>query len=267
MILDESWELKNKQANNFDDDQESFDYIENHQMPNIILASYIQYELDRLFYESNELHRDNKIIYNEDKTRIYFNTNLMTYLGEDALIVGQLTQDGDITKCEFNPSMERLRKLGFDDTKTPEAPEFFTDLKEIYFETDKSIELNCQHIIDDRRSRFPKKYQKEAPAVLRTKINQAIDFAKEIAKRNYKFIIPTYYPESKRIQFLMPIYLNSEDFPHKRPDLALVLNPSTNAAGEAYYEAKTALNLVHAYVDARLIAKPYEPWLTKDVIK
>lgn len=267
-ILPEPWEWKNEEPYiNDDNEEEKENFTKNQRMPNVILANYLKYELDRLFDEADNSNQ--KIIYNKDKTKIYFNTNLIDIYGHDLLIVGYLDKSKTyIEKCVFNPQKRQLLSFGFDEDAKPEVPRFFNTLEEIFFYADKEIDTDYEHIITDRTFRFPLEYQQKSAQELTTLLEHSIDFAIEIAKRNYKFIIPTYYPKSRSIQFLMPIYLDTNKFTHTPPDMALVLNPVKNNNGDLiYYEAKTILDLHQVYIDARLIAKPYEPWLTKDVIK
>ena len=70
-----------------------------------------------------------------------------------------------------------------------------------------------------------------------------------------------YYPAKKRIQLLMPIYLETSYT--SRPDFALVLTPH---AQEKLYTPETILGLDEVYQDARLIAKPEESWLNPKII-
>lgn len=67
-------------------------------------------------------------------------------------------------------------------------------------------------------------------------------------------VVPQFY--NGEIQFLMPVYLGTE-FSGK-PDFALVL-----ALDESnIYLGTTILTVEMAYQNARLIAKPDNPWLT-----
>lgn len=82
----------------------------------------------------------------------------------------------------------------------------------------------------------------------------AVSFASRLAERNYKLIVPQYWPKTNGIQFLMPIYLSGEFA--GRPDLALVLEKRATC-----YQGTTILTLDMAYQNARLVAKPDDFWL------
>lgn len=250
--MDEPWEYKNRIDENFD-------------CP--ILKSYLEHELNRLFYEDEQLHMANKIVFNRDNTKILFNTNLLDRFAHDLIIVGDVVVIGGkkcITDLQKAPSIQYLRQAGFDNIQ-PISPEFFSDINEIVFHCDWDIDSNMAkytHIIKQRIERFPEKYKCLDSSALSNKLDNAIQFAKKIAQRNYKFIVPMYYPSSNRIQLLMPIYL--ENSSNCQPDFALVLTPHPD---EKLYTPETILGLEEVYQDARLIAKPDESWLNPQIIE
>ena len=154
--------------------------------------------------------------------------------------------------------------MGFD-SSDPMPPTFFKDINEIIFHSDWEIDQDIakyEHIIEERLERFPEKYRELSADDLGLKLDSAINFAKRIAQRNYKFIVPMYYPTQRRIQLLMPIYLATSYTSH--PDFALVLTPH---AQEKLYTPETILGLDEVYQDARLIAKPEESWLNPEIIE
>jgi hypothetical protein len=75
-------------------------------------------------------------------------------------------------------------------------------------------------------------------------------------------VVPQYYNNS--IQFLMPIYLGTE-FTGK-PDFALVLSYD-DSTGTPLYRGTTILTVEMAYQNARLLAKPDNPWLITSLQK
>ena len=235
---------------------------------NPILKSYIEYELGRLFYEHEKLNRENKIVYNSDKSKIVFDTNLLDKFGNEIWIMGDIITIDDnehIENPEISPNILNLTKCGFNKNTSLLPPEYFTNIDEIIFHCEwyidyKDIEKN-NHIIEERRSRFPQRFKSLHTTELGLKLQSAIEFAKKIAQRNYKFIVPMYYPTRKDIQFLMPIYLDKIYSNH--PDFALVLTPHKE---EKIYTLETILALNEVYQDARLIAKPEQSWLNSDII-
>lgn len=242
--------------------------IESSEFKYPILKSYLQFELDRLFYEQEVLNLEGKILFNPDKGMILFNTNLINKYGDDLYIVGKkVLFNGNIcvSELEVAPSKSRLSKYGYSSNISPNPPQFFKDINEIVFHCSWDIDDDMEkreHIIEERIERFPERYRDLKPEDLGQKLNNAINFATKIAQRNYKFIVPMYYPTKQRIQLLMPIYLDTTYSDH--PDFALVLTPCEEAK---LYIPETILGLAEVYQDARLIAKPEESWLNPSMIK
>lgn len=251
-IIPEPWEYKRKKDDTF---------------KNPILKSYLQFELDRLFYEQDVLNYPDRIVFNESKNKVLFNTNLINKYGKDLKIVGTLLEISNkiyLSELEISPSTSDLKKMGFDSLKEPMTPMFFKDINEIIFHCDWEIDQSMksyEHILEDRIERFPEKYRDLTPDDLGQRLDNAINLASRIAQRNYKFIVPMYYPTLNRIQLLMPIYLESSYSSH--PDFALVLTPN---ADDKLYTLETILGLDEVYQDARLIAKPEESWLNPEML-
>ena len=251
-IIPEPWEYKRKKDDTF---------------KNPILKSYLQFELDRLFYEQDVLNYSDRIIFNENKNKVLFNTNLINKYGKDLKIVGTLLEISNkiyLSELEISPSTSDLKKMGFDSLKEPMSPMFFKDINEIIFHCDWEIDQSMksyEHILEDRIERFPEKYRDLTPDDLGLRLDNAINLARRIAQRNYKFIVPMYYPTKNRIQLLMPIYLESSYSSH--PDFALVLTPNADVK---LYTLETILGLDEVYQDARLIAKPEESWLNPEML-
>lgn len=250
--IPEPWEYKRKKDDKY---------------RNPILRSYLEFELDRLFYEQDFLNYPDRIVFNEDHSKALFNTNLINKFGDDLIIVGSLLEISNkyyLNELEISPSMMSLKKMGFDTSKNPITPKFFKDINEIVFHCDWDIDKDLEkyeHIIEERKDRFPEKYQELTADDLGRRLNNAIQLAKKIAQRNYKFIVPMYYPTARRIQLLMPIYLETSYSSH--PDFALVLTPH---ADDGLYTPETILGLDEVYQDARLIAKPEESWLNPEML-
>ncbi len=251
-IIPEPWEYKRKKDDTF---------------KNPILKSYLQFELDRLFYEQDVLNYPDRIITNESNSKVWFNTNLINIYGKELFLVGTLLEISNkiyIGDLEISPSTMKMRQLGFKSSKKPLPPVFFKDINEIFFHWDWEIDLDMiksEHIIGERKERFPGKYHKMTTDSLGRILDSAIELARSIAQRNYKFIVPMYYPTANRIQLLMPIYLETSYF--GKPDFALVLTPHAN---EKLYTPETILGLDEVYQDARLIAKPEESWLNPEML-
>ena len=85
-------------------------------------------------------------------------------------------------------------------------------------------------------------------------VDTAMKHTFNLAKRNYKIVVPTYYPKEDTVNMLFPLWLENTN---KSPDLALVvLRGEDNTL-----KAKTILSMSMAYTDSRVIAPVDTAWL------
>ena len=132
----------------------------------------------------------------------------------------------------------------------PQMANYIIDPERLVFDTDKEFSVNVEHIINERRDRFPAKYQEYTNFQLRGLLDHAINHARGRAKRNYKTAIPQF--RGGEIHLLLPLCLENPD----HADLALAVE---NQGG--VYRATTILHLDWAYANARLLARPDRDWL------
>lgn len=249
--IPESWRYKNKKS----------------PINHPILKSYLENIFERLKKETIDGDMT-KIIYSENKKHIMFNTNLLDKFFHEILIVAEVQKADNGEENYFNPfrlkSITEQIKLKFKKDIIPTPPKFFESVNEVIFQTGWAIDKDFDaftHIIEERQERFPDEYQKEGTDALARRLDTAIDYAIEIAQRNYKFIVPMYRPQTNSIQLLMPIYLNGTY--NEQPNFALILTPDSE---NEIYTPETILPLDAVYQNARLIAKPDESWLNPETI-
>lgn len=231
-----------------------------------ILKSYLENILGKLRKETHS-GAINKIVQSADGHYILFNTNLPDTFGKDILIMAEVRKKINGEEYFENPSMftkgvSEMRRLGFNVENTPQPATFFEDVNEVIFQSAWTIDSSFEHlshIIQDNRSRFPKEYQEKDPVRVAGDLEQGINMAVRMAKRNFKYIAPMYRPQKDCIQMLMPIYLSGSY--REAPDFALVLTPDNGI-----YIPETILPIDGAYQNARLIAMPDEAWLRPDTI-
>ncbi len=243
--IPESWKYNNRES----------------QINHPILKSYIETVFAKLKNEG-------KVLRSGDGRYIIFNTNLLDKYFHPMYIVAEVQQAEEL-EVYFNPvrigdSRTKLRQYGFENVR-PEPPVFIDSVEEVVFNTSWEIEMDydsLDHIIEKRRDRFPQEMRDKESHILARKLEAATEFAKAIAQRNYKYIVPIYFPRFDTMSFIMPIFL--EGAYTKNPDFALVLQ--TDAENKVYI-ARTILDLDSGYQDARLIAKPDESWLNPAVMK
>lgn len=218
-----------------------------------ILKSYLEHTYARLKEEG-------KIIRGINNDLILFNTGL---LHKDFLV--DLYIKCDISNVNINdlryevyknPGIvlegESIVRSQFNSQK-PQLAKYFSTIEEVIFDPELDIDLNYEHILQRKQDRIP-----AATKDITAKIRNNEEILKRLAKRNYKIIVPQYY--CNKIQFLMPIYLGNVY--EGKPDFALVLDK-----GDDFYRGTTILTVEMAYQNARLIARPDNPWLTSSVIK
>lgn len=245
--IPESWRYKNKQS------------AINHP----ILKSY----LETIFVK---LNKEGKVIKSTDGKHVIFNTNLLDKFFHAIYIIAEVqeAEDLEVYMCPRRTAEESYRdfkKYGFPEDIKPTSPKFFEEVNEVIFNPSWKIDKNYNaltHIIEQRIDRFPAHMRTKDSYLLARKLYDAIEYAVAIAQRNYKYIVPIYYPKYNRISFLMPIFL--EGTYNAYPDFALVLQ--TDAENKMYI-ARTILDLETGYQDARLVAKPDESWLNPVTLK
>ncbi len=238
-------------------------------IPHPILKAFIENTFEKLRVEDN----GRKILRSDDKKYVLFNTGLLDKFFHEIFVITHVIEERgeifyrnpyilnsltDLTKIGFNVNGKRIVKQ--DDL--PEPATFFTNINEVIFHPDIEIDRNYDkftHIIEERRDRFPKEDQNRDTTELARKLDNSINYAIAIAKRNYKLVIPMYRPQVAKIQLLMPIYLSGSFT--SSPDFALVLDLE-----DGIYTPETILPLDAAYQNARLITKPDELWLNPDDI-
>ena len=228
-----------------------------------ILKSY----LETIFVK---LKKEDKVIKSVDGKHIIFNTNLLDKFFHAIYIIAEVKEAEGLEvyvqpKRTAEESYRDFKKYGFEDNVRPLPPKFFEDVNEVIFNPSWNIDKNYDaltHIIEERSERFPAEMKSKPSHILAKKLYDAIDYAVAIAQRNYKYIVPIYYPKCNRISFLMPIFL--EGTYNTYPDFALVLQPD---AENKIYIARTILDLETGYQDARLVAKPDESWLNPVTLK
>ena len=242
-----------------------------------ILASYLGTVLSALMEKTNIADEKNsnynKIRLSGDGTRALFNTGLLSKYAQDIYIVGEVKKQETSPKFHIvNPIViidgeAQLLEMGFNqnDTKV-EMYNFYSDPKDIIFDTTKAIDFggirSFEHCLKDglSRNRFSKacteEYSKKDNVKIANDFRTAIDHARKIAKRDYKYIVPQYY--EKKIQFLMPIYMTS---PYGGvPDSVLILDESKYS-----YIPKTMLKVAWAYGNARVLCRPSASWLISSI--
>ena len=227
-----------------------------------VLSSYLAFTFYKLVTEYQCFRKDRpdkvKLGFSNDGKFVAFNSNLLDRHWGEIYICGELKTNGDdllIYKPRRCTRLELTNRYHIQlSSSTLKPAEFFTDINDVVYHADWPVEkenfTKYEHCIKRLQERYPDR------EITSKELNSAIEISIKLAQRNYKLIVPMYYPAEKRIQFLMPLYFGDAE---TLPDCALVLSPMNEAT--KYYMPETIFDLDQAYMDARLIAKPDSEWL------
>lgn len=233
----EEWDFKR---------QEFRSQYENQSFP--ILTNYLNYTFLRLQDEG-------KIKYSKEKNKACFNTGLQTPRGKDIFASFFRNKQADERSqpdwtlyafCDsYSEKLEPFHPL-------PELAKYITEVNDLVFNTEYSIEPNLDHFLKHNEERLPEVLRGNL-RMAENVINGSIQSLKGLIQRNYKIAIPHWY--DSKIQLLLPLVLTNDE---GIADLALVVDRDD---ARKIYRGKTILSMDMAYVDARLITKPADEWL------
>ena len=204
------------------------------------------------------------ITYSQDKSKCIVNTGLLTEYGcEDIYMYFEAntfiaTNDTEPQPWKFiDFSKSSSRKITDNFTKKPDVVKYVQDYNDLYFDTNKDIDFNYDHIIMDHWSeemtRFPKKLQRLGLRVTISLIKDAFELAKVRIKRNNRLVVPQYYNDE--IMYLIPLKIAISDKEYETMALAVEKTDTGN------YRVNTIFTLDMAYMKARLLMKPEVTWL------
>lgn len=161
-----------------------------------------------------------------------------------------------------------VNKKSFHDS--PKMVSYYKEPSALIWDHRKGWDWNADHILgnlgkgeEGRAYRFPKSIRGMSQNQQKNQIEGSIRDSIEIAKRNYKIVIPQYYVpygyKPGKLQLLLPLFLEGVN---NKADLAIAFEEKPN-----YYIATTILTLEWAYKNARAIARPDRYWLHTDNFK
>lgn len=236
LAIDEDWSYEEKENSH------------EHEVP--ILHHYLEHTFKRLVFEEKQQENGDKIYTNFNKMIACFNTGLFTEFYNPIFAFFKEHTNPEYDHEFYLEGFYTASHKKLDDISLlPRRAEYFEDLDDLIFNTEKEIRINGQHILKENKDRVPKEIKEQNN--LYQSFHGAVDMARKRIKSNYREAIPQYY--NNKIQFLVPIYLIGEN-----PDLALVIEDQGD-----HYAGRTCLTLDMAYENARLISKPTENWLKR----
>ncbi|HEL2324901.1 TPA: DUF3825 domain-containing protein, partial [Streptococcus suis] len=119
---------------------------------------------------------------------------------------------------------------------------------DIYFDPNRELIKNLDHILDDNMDRFDIELQNKGKFYIHALLNNALDLTITKCKRNYRIAVPQYY--KGKVTYLLPVTIDNQ--------LMSVAVESINGR----YRVNTIFTLEMAYKNARLLMKPEVDWIT-----
>lgn len=215
--------------------------------PYDILQNYITYTFDKIFSEC-------EIVFSNDMDYCCFNTGLLTSNGEDILCMFNRFEKSDKFYWHiqgFKQASHRDIMNCFDET--PAVAKYFNDASKIYFDANKEMLSNLDHILDENIDRFSDNLKEKGKSYILALLKSSLDVTMKKCKRNYRIAVPNYYKNT--IMYLLPIELDGDK-------MALAVELVNNR-----YRANTIFTLEMAYKNARLLMKPEADWLNLEYEK
>jgi len=213
-----------------------------------ILDSFVRYTYRRLVMED-------KITITDDGEHAALNTGLLTPNAEEVFGLfhrNRLEGHQRWVFARWVPESDRDLMRHFD--PAPQMAEYVTSASDLVYDWRRELKLAYDHILGDNIARFPTDLAHHLMRA-RQALDHSIEWTLRRARRNYKVIVPQWYPMLGEAgsQFLMPLDLTGDG----RADLALVVS----GIGDRAYRGHTVLTLDMAYTNARLVARPDSDWL------
>lgn len=225
------------------------------------LKNYLNYTFIRLVTLEQEQPGEHFFL-NADQSWTCFNTGLQNAYGADLLAIFQKYQPrpGSPVPSTARPdwvykgchaSNDRQYRFIFG-TRTPKIAWYSKDSKDFVFDASYELDKDAfDHLFERAKGRAGLPSQSDE--VIRNYLRGAIENLVPKILRNYKWAIPVYYVEEKRMQLLLPFYSATAG------EISAFLVEREDA--HRRYRIKTIFDLDQAYFSARLITRPDKDWL------
>lgn len=194
---------------------------------------------------------------NRDRTYVMYNTGIIDKFGEQILVMQELS--GTVLQAkQLVTSVQMLESRGFSEYYI-EPVRLYNKKEELMFDCSiSSIDIKAargrEHIISERRQRFPDDVAQLTDIELYNRIKESIDFGLKMCKRDVMWALPFYCIEENEIQWLMPLYATG-NFTGKA-DAALIVK---KVGG--HYVLKTLIPIELAYNNASAVSEPKCIWV------
>lgn len=275
---------------------EEWDFRDSRRRSYHILIQYIKYTFARL-------KQENKVCVSEDNQFAAFNTGLVDKHYDDIYACFGPNDPRCDTRWKFTgfctaASRGLWKMLVNYFNPLPLPPRYFTRSEDLFFDLDKRLHTDFDHIIIDNIRRLPlhfledqfsdcpeakdicaeisrtsDKYRRAALynelkeiisdnsrlfLRIQNRIKDSIELARKRVRWNYKTAIPSYFPKRDSMSLMLPLCLTEEE----TPDVALVVELTQSGN----YQGQTILTIPQAYIDARLMCRITGDWLNPSQI-
>ena len=257
-----------------------------------ILKNYIANTFDRLLLEEKILNGEvsgfasvrpivrynKKVYFNPGLTDRYYNKTVIVLKPVVEPVPLEGFEDLEYTwyeKARIYSSNECFISNDFNEGDLPTPPRYYEKTSDLLYNPELQINLNDKQILLDGLDKGrilkyrgvykkAKREDKKKDTFLETVVAEfrtAVQRAQDIAKQDFRFVVPQYRNGEREIQFLLPIYIDRvESYRNSEPDCVLVLKYDTSGR-VPNYRAVTILTVNLAYSNARLLSKPNSLWL------
>lgn len=276
--------------------EEDWDFKSSYMKSYHILMQYIRYTFSRLM-------REQKVCISADRTFAAFNTGLADSHYDDIYACFVPNDPGCETEWRYAGFCTAAsgglgKQLVNCFNPLPEPPSYFKSNEDLFYNSEKQLHTDFEHIIIDNIKRLPiqflydqffdnpeardiaEKIRASRDRVIRgdlyeqlkriicdnnrlfiriqNRLKDAIELAQKRVRWNYKTAVPSYFPKRNTMSLMLPLALVDE----ANPDVALVVELTRSGS----YQGQTILTLPQAYIDARLICRLTDDWLVPSKI-
>lgn len=197
-------------------------------------------------------------VFSSNHKKLLINTNLIDCYGNDIYIIDHTPTEKSyknktITVMQSKSSLvadgftvESIRQL-------PGHVKFFDKSEYVFNACIEDFDLeddeHLDHIINDRRNRFPSHYRNVSAKIIADKLKNSVEQAIKISEIDYRYIMPMYNPKLNELEFLIPFYLDNHY--GQKPELTIIVSKK-----QSFWKVFTIIKNEYAYFNARLLCNP-----------
>lgn len=203
----------------------------------------------------------NCYIVNSEATLLVVNSSLVDKFGNDMHILFKY-RNGELFEPSFIESKLSLVKIGFsreDTSKDLEPVTFYNSIEDIIFngkfdDFDLANSRRLEHIIVERRDRFPLEVQALSDSILCSKLIQAVRQGVHISKCDKRYIVPMYSIARDCIQYMFPFHVANDM--SEAPELVIIVGKH-----DGFYDVMTIIPLVEAFINQKTLSPYSDSWI------